>query len=65
MESEAHSVVTTSTVNKITDYFSTSLTEEDMAALDEEWDGTNDDDDHEEVENAAKKPRLWSLSIEL
>ena len=54
MDSESHSVVTTtSPVNKITDYFSTSLTEEDMAALDEDWDGTNDQE-----ENMAKKPRL-------
>ena len=56
MNSESHSVVTTSKSpekeSKITDYFSTSLTEEDMEALNEEWNGD------ENFETAAKRPKL-------
>ena len=57
MDSESHSVQNAAAAeadnnHKITDYFSTSLTEEDMAALDEDWDG-GDDDEHD-----AKKQKL-------
>ena len=52
MDSESHTVHNAGGDShgnaKITDFFSTSLTEEDMAALDDDWDG----------EHEAKKPRL-------
>ena len=60
MESESHSRGTndaSSKENKITDFFSTTLTDEDIAALDVDWNGDGESND-EERENVAKKPRL-------
>ena len=49
MDSESHSVIQSSSSceqkeAKITDFFSTSLTEEDMAALDDDWDGNEQEE---------------------
>ena len=58
MESESHSRGTNE--NKITDFFSTTLTDEDIAALDIDWNGdSGENNEEEERENVAKKPRLW------
>ena len=44
MDSENHSTCQQNTdSNKITDYFSVSLTEDDILALDDDWDGTTSD----------------------
>ena len=54
MDSQSHSTSVQATDNKITDYFSISLTEEDILALDDDWDGCEE----EEEEQVTKKPRL-------
>ena len=43
---------------KITEYFSVSLTDEDIAALDEDWDGAIEAGVENKSINCAKKPRL-------
>ena len=55
MNSESHTVTTKAvpSSSKITDYFNCTITDEDVAALDEDW----DDEPIWEEENVAKKPR--------
>ena len=58
MDSESHSVSNASSSkeeNKITDYFSSSFTEEDLAALDDDWNGELDDETNG---NQAKKRKI-------
>ena len=61
MDSESHSTCVqtasgSSDNSKITDYFSSSLTEEDIQALDDDWDGENEAD--EDVQQSNKRRKL-------
>ena len=60
MDSESHSTcvqASSSDNNKITDYFSSSLTEEDIQALDDDWDGENEIDE-EFSQQSSKRRKL-------
>lgn len=67
MESESHRQTerqrnSSGESKKITDYFSTSLTEEDLAALDQDWDSSSSSssssDQEQDLLHSNKKPKL-------